>query len=293
MHRAFLAPSVLRTSVRRGQVPTRPAYGRPCGHNRLLACLLALPLVVVMSSSGCTDQACIQWSEEEGPCPPRSEAIKFMIPATNCNSGGKVVSVDSEGDFDGQACCYDVTNRDENEEIVCDGVSGVGVTTGASAVTSTGVGAAGGGPPQCSGETCSADCFAPEPAPSNGSCVAMDNITVFCNPISNAGCFEGGTCDFFFDGFSTVLSCSSNFFTSTCSPCFTAGECQPGNACLSQCTKFCCDDNDCSIEGRCAHQQTTSLGFPQIGVCVLDTGTGGSGGAGVGGAGGAGGQGGI
>src|SRR5687768_617599 len=70
-------------------------------------------LVAALALGGCSDQACIQWSEAEGVCPARGEAIEYMgAGGAGC---GIVVSVDSEGEFDGQACCYDVTERDDDE----------------------------------------------------------------------------------------------------------------------------------------------------------------------------------
>lgn len=60
---------------------------------------------LAVGALGCGDQACIQWSEAEGACPSRKEAIRFMAPP--CDE--PIVSIDSDGEFDGQACCYDVT----------------------------------------------------------------------------------------------------------------------------------------------------------------------------------------
>jgi len=65
---------------------------------------------------GCADRACVQWSEQEGACPSQREALSFM-PILDCvaafngqpDDGDSVLSVDSEGDFEGDVCCYDVT----------------------------------------------------------------------------------------------------------------------------------------------------------------------------------------
>jgi hypothetical protein len=55
---------------------------------------------------GCSDQACIQWSAADGVCPSQNDAKSFMV--TDC---GQIQSVDSEGSFDKNLCCYAVTKR--------------------------------------------------------------------------------------------------------------------------------------------------------------------------------------
>ena len=67
-------------------------------------------LVASLALGGCSDQACIQWSEAEGACPAQDDAMDYM--GGGGSACGLVISVDSEGDFDGEACCYDVTERD-------------------------------------------------------------------------------------------------------------------------------------------------------------------------------------
>jgi hypothetical protein len=79
-----------------------------------------LALVVIAASAGCTDEACFIWSEEEGACPSREQALKFFAPA-GCSSS--VESVDSDGEYVvededpwlGDLCCYTVTQRDNND----------------------------------------------------------------------------------------------------------------------------------------------------------------------------------
>src|SRR5829696_4197481 len=181
---------------------------RPWADMRRLAfaCLLAIA-GSLLGQIGCTDQACIQWGENEGPCPPKSEAIKYMVAASNDCSGNGVVSVDSEGDFDGRACCYDITKNDKDDPVVC-GTSGIGVSagpTGTGAAVTTGTGATGGSTPTCEGASCTPECFfsapPPDPPPSMSSCVVIDNIFVQCNPLTNEGCDPSfSTCDLFFDG---------------------------------------------------------------------------------------------
>jgi hypothetical protein len=272
---------------------------RPWLHMRRLAfaCLLAVS-ASLLGQIGCTDQACIQWAESEGPCPPMSEAIKYMVPSSDCTGQSGVISVDSEGDFDGQACCYDVTKRDDDEPIACGTSVGVGVGPGATTAVTTGTGATGGGP-TCEGASCSPECFfstpPPSPPPSMSSCVVIDNITIHCNPLTNEGCENtGGSCDVFFDGVGFGTTCwPTTLFSSWCSSCFSFGECASGLGCVGSCAQFCCDDADCT-PGVCFKDQYANMELP-MGVCVdASFASGGAGGmGGAGGAGGAGGMGGI
>lgn len=78
-----------------------------------VAALLSLA-VLVTALSGCGDTACFQWGAEEGACPAQVDAKTFMTPQNPlggdaCNS---VLSVDSDGEFDGTSCCYDVTETE-------------------------------------------------------------------------------------------------------------------------------------------------------------------------------------
>jgi hypothetical protein len=75
----------------------------------VLSC--ALPL----GSSGCSQQACFFWTKAEGPCPSQAEALQFLA-SNNCDS--PIESVDSEAEYDGELCCYDVTERG-SDEILC------------------------------------------------------------------------------------------------------------------------------------------------------------------------------
>jgi len=87
------------------------------GWRRVDAAGLAFLAVVLVALSGCDgDDACFQWSEQEGACPAQNDAKTYMTqvgPTTN-NCGG-VLSVDSEGEFDGTTCCYEVTKSDTNQ----------------------------------------------------------------------------------------------------------------------------------------------------------------------------------
>lgn len=55
-------------------------------------------------TAGCSDRICFQWGADEGPCPPASEADRFIQPPCD-----QRVTVDqsSEGEFEGDVCCYD------------------------------------------------------------------------------------------------------------------------------------------------------------------------------------------
>lgn len=75
------------------------------------AATISLALLSTASLFGCADRACFQWSETEGACPNRQEALSFMpsLDCVNFTDDEQVLSVDSEGDFEGDVCCYDVT----------------------------------------------------------------------------------------------------------------------------------------------------------------------------------------
>ncbi|XXT14234.1 hypothetical protein WME94_28700 [Sorangium sp. So ce429] len=79
---------------------------------RLRPLVLAL-VAPAFLSSGCGKRACFQWTELEGACPSSEEARVFF---TNPGCLNAVESIDSEGDFDGELCCYDVTMVDTGDE---------------------------------------------------------------------------------------------------------------------------------------------------------------------------------
>ncbi|MEJ7728615.1 MAG: hypothetical protein WKG00_05320 [Polyangiaceae bacterium] len=54
------------------------------------------------------DSACVQWSETEGPCPSRTDALALIAPS--CED--PIASIDSDGELDGDACCYEVTRAE-------------------------------------------------------------------------------------------------------------------------------------------------------------------------------------
>ena len=81
--------------------------------------MFVLGAVTATVAAGCNDRACVQWSTEEGACPSQQEALSFM-PIRDCvaisqgllDDENIVKSVDSEGTFDEDSCCYDVTFDD-------------------------------------------------------------------------------------------------------------------------------------------------------------------------------------
>lgn len=108
---------------------------------------LVLALALLPAKGGCGGQtACIK-AKANGVCPAATEASTFFF--SQC--GGPVRSVDGEGVFDGQFCCYPVTAFPSNGSIVdfpseC-GAGGAVIGTGGFGTT-TGVGGAGGFPCQ-------------------------------------------------------------------------------------------------------------------------------------------------
>lgn len=144
------------------------------------------------------------------------------------------------------------------------------------------------------------DCNAPVVAPSGGACVTVGGLPFMCNPVSNEACNTSGgqACDFNFQSSSLVCYPPPNE-GKTCDSCGTDPNsyCSAGNTCVAgQCARFCCDDGDCSMEGKCQPSALEALGpgfsfGGKIGVCISTAmGQGGAGGAGGGsGTGGAGG----
>ena len=77
----------------------------------------ALPLaalVLAVATTGCDKVGCFDWTEIEGACPSQEEALAYFG-SDAC--GGQVESVDSEPEYDGDYCCYDITKR--NDDGVC------------------------------------------------------------------------------------------------------------------------------------------------------------------------------
>ena len=112
-----------------------------------------LALLLPLASSGCTKVACFEWTEAEGVCPAQDEALIFFADPF-CGAGAsEIQTIESDGEFDDNACCYEVTKRGDDDVFFCDstgvtvGVGGTGgVSTGGVAGGSVGgAGGAGGG----------------------------------------------------------------------------------------------------------------------------------------------------
>lgn len=72
-----------------------------------------IPLVLPLLAAGCAKTACFKWTELEGACPAQQAAlVYFQEPACHYS---EIKSVDSDGFFDEDACCYDVTEWGNEE----------------------------------------------------------------------------------------------------------------------------------------------------------------------------------
>jgi len=104
----------------------------------ILSLALASSLLLIMGSTGCgSDRACFYWTEAEGACPTQEEAIDFFS-SGQCSSD--IASIDSEGTFEDDTCCYDVTES-SSDFVDCFPTP---VPPGPSTSVSVGVGGAGG-----------------------------------------------------------------------------------------------------------------------------------------------------
>ncbi|WP_437316007.1 hypothetical protein [Sorangium sp. So ce385] len=72
-------------------------------------------LAVSLATTGCDKVGCFEWTKYEGACPSQEEALEYFGGAT---CGSEVKSVDSEPEFDGDYCCYDITKR--TDDAPCD-----------------------------------------------------------------------------------------------------------------------------------------------------------------------------
>ncbi len=61
--------------------------------------------------SGCSRKACFAWTAAEGACPSQIEASSFFGDCTD------ILSVDSEGTFSDDLCCYEVSKS--SDEFAC------------------------------------------------------------------------------------------------------------------------------------------------------------------------------
>ena len=123
--------------------------------------LIGLALISGGSTSCGSDQACFYFTDVEyeltGTCPSRDEALTFFR-GDFCST--PIITVESDGTFDGSTCCYDVTESDDFFDCGIGPVpppepgivtsSGGGGTGGVGGGTG-GVGANGGGSSTCVG----------------------------------------------------------------------------------------------------------------------------------------------
>lgn len=107
---------------------------------------LASLISLAFGGVGCADVACFEWTTGEGACPSEEDALVFFEDPT-CPGSGEIKSVESDGVFEDDACCYAVTKRDNSYPVGCFGgvPPGTSVTSGGpSGVTSTSGGGFGG-----------------------------------------------------------------------------------------------------------------------------------------------------
>jgi hypothetical protein len=79
-------------------------------------------VALALGGVGCGKVGCFEWTEAEGACPSQDEALTYFN-SPQCS--GNVESVDSEPDFNGDYCCYDITKR-ENDYYECAAGAGGG-----------------------------------------------------------------------------------------------------------------------------------------------------------------------
>lgn len=98
---------------------------------------LAAILAAAALNLGCGRTACFQWSEVEGSCPDHNKARTFF---GDCSD---ISSVDDDGKFANDLCCYSVTKSNApNLDITCS----TDVGTGGTSFSTTGIAAVTGGP---------------------------------------------------------------------------------------------------------------------------------------------------
>jgi hypothetical protein len=156
---------------------------------------------------------------------------------------------------------------------------------------------------QCASSSCNMECISqttfvldcqpPNPSPSMGTCAVGAQFA--CNPITNDKCDTAGgqACDYGMSGMSCYPAPNTQAVCAECGLSQQGPWCQGGMTCLfdqQQCAKFCCNDQDCSSNGRCdmaALEEAIGNGasFGVMGICV-EGGGGAGGGGGMGGAGG-------
>jgi hypothetical protein len=85
----------------------------PLSASPALLCFAALVGAAAAATVGCGQKACFQWSPLEGTCPDRSGAAEFFGPCTD------IRSIDDDGAYSGNLCCYAVTKSAQSDDIGC------------------------------------------------------------------------------------------------------------------------------------------------------------------------------
>jgi hypothetical protein len=168
------------------------------------------------------------------------------------------------------SCCAELSACNDDSVMMCLDCA-TGVTTGAACTTTQPTAGLLGALYACLNTTCAAACpaplgaacDAPATSPSSGFCYTGTG----CNPVSNATCAAGASCDSTMSGFQCYAPPPANT-AAACAVCdsMNGPECLPGSTCLDGlCFKYCCDDGDCG-SGSCDKDQTTN--DPDVGLCV-------------------------
>jgi hypothetical protein len=84
----------------------------------------------------------------------------------------------------------------------------------------------------------------PPADPGEGSCVTVGSATFECNPVTNAGCGVGETCDAVGEKWVCVSGTHDSGICEACTPtsCVAGATCIPSLGCL----KYCCSHEDCT-----------------------------------------------
>ncbi|UQA55613.1 hypothetical protein [Polyangium aurulentum] len=170
----------------------------------LVPTALAAVASLLMGGAGCgSSTACFYWTEAEGACPSQGEALDFFQDPF-CSSS--ITSVDSEGTFEGDTCCYDVSENDSSfgDSTCFPGNIGpggpetsVGVTVGVGgaggvAVGPGGVGGAGGAGAGGSGDCskCKQFMLETDAPPLCGASIPLYDALTNCRCAVNSPCFQ-------------------------------------------------------------------------------------------------------
>jgi hypothetical protein len=133
-------------------------------------------------------------------------------------------------------------------------------------------------------------CDVPASPPSMGSCITADPldggamVAISCNPVTNAPCTAGETCDATNDAMGNItgFACFNGPNTAgLCALCSVASgpECAGGLSCAlatqpwSACARFCCSGADCGDAGACVTSDSFGRSLfgtiaPNVGLCA-------------------------